>query len=525
MESILLVRRNARCSAACWLIAVVVSCGGLAAVGCGRVSESMPPLDTQPRPAGSVAGITPQSVAEIKNFCGDCHALPLATSFPRDRWAKEVRQGYEFYLESGRSDLKRPVERDAIRFFAGDAPERLETVPVSRRREFPTNVDFREQMLAPGVFDVTDPAVAHIVWRPGKGDFLASDMRSGAIYRIVVAPQTASMNVLATIKNPCRITAWPQAASEAHVIADLGTFMPVDHQRGGVWLVQEADDSVAVVPLMENLSRVVEVQPLDCDGDGDHDLVVAEFGWRQSGALRLLRFQSDGTYNDTVLDARHGAVAVRVVDLDCDGSDDIVAAFGQEHETVDVYWGDGSGGFLHETIHSLPDPSWGTSSFEVVDIDSDGFPDLVHANGDTLDSGLAKPYHGIRLLRNRGRRRFEAVHVGSMVGACQASVGDIDGDGDLDIVACSLFQAASAVPPGTYDALTWFEQLPDGSFSPHSIAKDTCEHVAFSLADVDGDGRVDVVAGVWKGTESEERWPLVKIYRNVPSGNTLFPQD
>ena len=101
MESILLVRRNARCSAACWLIPVVVSGGGLAAVGCGRVSESMPPLDTQARPAGSVADITPQSVAEIKNFCGDCHALPLATSFPGIVGRKRCGRATSFTWRAG----------------------------------------------------------------------------------------------------------------------------------------------------------------------------------------------------------------------------------------------------------------------------------------------------------------------------------------------------------------------------------------------------------------------------------------
>ncbi len=509
------VRTEARCNGLCWLGAALCLCGGLTSVGCGRASESMTALDIQARPAGSVADISPQSLAEIKKFCGDCHALPLATSFPRDRWPKEVRQGYEFYLESGRSDLIRPVERDAILFFASEAPERLECQPVSLRQEVPTEVQFVEQTLAPGVFDVSSPAIADLIWRPDTVDFLASDMRYGAIYRIDIASQKASMNVLATTRHPCRITVSPQAQGDGYLIGDLGSFLPADHRNGGVWLLPGGGEFAAAMPLVESLPRVVEVQPFDCHGDGDSDLVTAEFGWRQSGSLRLLLSNADGTYTDTILDARHGAVAVRIVDFDCDGSQDIVAAFGQEHETIDVYWGDGTGRFQHETIHSLPDPSWGTSSFEVVDIDKDGLPDLVHANGDTLDSGLAKPYHGVRVIHNLGQRRFKVSPVGLMPGACQASAGDIDGDGDLDIVACSLFQNASKAPPGTYDALTWFEQLSDGSFSPHSIAKDTCEHVVFSLADIDADGRIDVVAGVWQGTESDQRRPLIRVYRNT----------
>ena len=36
-------------------------------------------------------------------------------------------------------------------------------------------------------------------------------------------------------------------------------------------------------------SAAALVDPFDYDGDGDTDVLVAEFGWRKTGALRLLR--------------------------------------------------------------------------------------------------------------------------------------------------------------------------------------------------------------------------------------------
>lgn len=499
------VRRGLAWAAVVWSVATT---------GCGRTSESVKAIDQSSGPTASISAIDPHSLAEITAFCGDCHKLPLSTSFPRSRWPKEVRQGYEFYLESGRADLRRPVELDAIRYFSEAAPEKLPIEPVSRRQELPTTVRFERMPLAAGVFDAIDPAIAHILWREEHGDFLASDMRSGSIYRFDLRPASAASEVLTTLNNPCRIVSWP-GAHATFVVGDLGSFMPADHDRGSVRLLGDFQAGSDASILATGFSRVVEAQPFDSDGDGDLDVVVAEFGWRQTGALRLLVAEADGSYRDTVLDPRHGAVAVRIADLDADGHDDIIAAFGQEHETVDVYWGDGSGSFTHEIIHAFPDPSWGTSGFELVDIDHDGLLDILHANGDTLDSGLAKPYHGIRVIRNHGSRRFKATEVGAMVGACQASAADLDGDGDLDIVACSLFQNASSEPPGTFDAITWFEQLPDGSFTPHGIARDSCEHVAFALADVDDDGRIDVVAGVWQGQEMGEPRPSVVVYRNL----------
>ena len=101
-----------------------------------------------------------------------------------------------------------------------------------------------------------------------------------------------------------------------------------------------------------------------------------------------------------------------------------------------------------------------------------------------------------------------------MVGVCQVSAADLDGDEDIDLVACALFQDAPRSPSGTFDGLTWFEQNQDGSFTPHSVARDACEHVAFELADLDADGRVDIVAGVWQGAERGETRPIVVVYRN-----------
>lgn len=458
--------------------------------------------------------LSAESRATIERFCGDCHRLPLASSFPRDRWPAEVRQGYDFYLTAARSDLERPVERDAIRFFEDQAPERLSIPRAADRSERPTTIRFVPEPLSP-VFTADDPAVAAMHWRQEQRDMLVSDMRRGTVERWTLTPGAEAVETVAELRHPCRIVPLNVTGEGGtYLVSDLGSFLPSDHDRGAIWRLEESATGFATELLRDGLARLVEAHPIGAEGN-DTTLVAAEFGWRTTGALRLVTATPDRS-NDRVLDPRHGVVAARIADMDGDGRADIVAAFGQEHETVDVYWNRGDGEYEHAVVHAFPDPSWGTSGCEIADIDGDGRFDILHANGDTLDSGLAKPYHGVRWLRNRGDRSFEVREIGLMPGVCQASAADLDGDGDLDVAACSLHQAAALDPAGTYDSLAWFEQQPDGSFTPHSIERDTCNHTCFALADIDEDGRIDLVAGTWQGQETRTAAPAAVVYRNLP---------
>ena len=66
--------------------------------------------------------------------------------------------------------------------------------------------------------------------------------------------------------------------------------------------------------------------------------------------------------------------------------------------------------------------------------------------------------------------------------------------------------------------MIWVEQGPGGLWFPHSIERDDCRYAAFTLADADGDGRIDIVAGVWLAESSGVPAPAIRVWLNrVPT--------
>ena len=527
----------------CCLLARVAMLVAWAGAGCDarQARPTLPPASPAVARSSQAAAITtvpeplsPAARERVERFCSACHPLPESENFPRDQWPAEVRLGFDLYRASLRSDLPEPPEAEAIRYFQEHAPTSLAIPRAADRAESPSPVRF-EAVAVPGIPAREVPAVSQVLARPGRGgdaegvELLTADMRSGEIRRWRLAGDAAASGVLALAGHPCRLSPVPGRA-DAWFVGDLGSYMPEDHDHGAVRLLDgsTAGDPVAsgssavagsLTPIREGLSRVVEAIPFDFDGEAPLDLLVLEFGWRRTGALRVLLAAGEGgePAGQRVLDPRHGCLAARIADVDGDGAEDVVAVFAQEHETVDVWYRRGPGEFDHRQILRLPDPSWGSSGLDVADIDGDGDPDILHCNGDTMDSGLPRPTHGVRVLVNGGGRAFENVEIARIPGVSQATAADVDGDGDLDVVACSLLPADGGRPAGTFDSLSWIEQTPDG-WRPHSIQRDHCDHAAFALADIDGDGRTDVVAGTFLAEADAGATPLLRVWLNRPAG-------
>ena len=180
------------------------------------------------------------------------------------------------------------------------------------------------------------------------------------------------------------------------------------------------------------------------------DLLVAAFGWRLTGQVAIMENTTAAgaqpSFTRHTIDPRTGSISAIPVDLNHDGKMDFVALLAQEHEAVIAYINTGAGfTFEQQVIYAAPHPNWGSSGIQLVDLDKDGDLDVLLTHGDTFDDGIVKPYHGIQWLENTGTYPFVEHSIAGMPGVHRAVAVDMDGDGDLDIVACALLASGSDV--------------------------------------------------------------------------------
>lgn len=129
-----------------------------------------------------------------------------------------------------------------------------------------------------------------------------------------------------------------------------------------------------------------------------------------------------------------------------------MALFGQGDEGIFNYYNQGEGKFKEEPVLRFP-PSYGSSFFDLTNINEDGFVDIIYSAGDNADyPPVVKPYHGIRIYLNDQQNHF----FYSLPGAHQAIPADFDQDGDQDILLGSL--AFEVITKGVY-LQQWIQEV------------------------------------------------------------------
>ena len=224
-----------------------------------------------------------------------------------------------------------------------------------------------------------------------------------------------------------------------------------------------------------DITGMTSVAIADVNGDGIQDVIVSD-GSGSANGVRVLLNDGHGVLSADVSYASEsgsglGPVSLIAVDLDGDGFPDLITANGRDG-TVSVLLNQGDGSFAAAVSYPAgTDPV----AVAVADVNGDGFPDLMVA-----DLGA----NSVQVLLNDGHGGFTAPSA-QRVGASPVAVafGDVDGDGRLDVVVVDRDDNTAGILIGHGD----------GSFEPAQFVSTGAQPGWLCAQDLDGDGKPDLV--------------------------------
>lgn len=239
------------------------------------------------------------------------------------------------------------------------------------------------------------------------------------------------------------------------------------------------------VLLPGGISNMLVVRAGDVNSDGMPDLVALD------SERRLLLFVNNGDasfaplVSQAPLDASVGAEDLALADIDADGSLDAITV---RRASVHCHLGDGAGDFGATRV-ALPELSYGAAS---GDMDGDGDPDILLSSA-WLEQGAPG--------------EFTVMHTIG-VGAPRQKAADFTGDGLMDTYTSD----ESDQEP---DSIAWYRNSGDGQFERIPLAASWPDTWDAQAWDLDADGDLDLLRAA-SGSIG-----VIYDYRNDGAGNLI----
>ena len=244
--------------------------------------------------------------------------------------------------------------------------------------------------------------------------------------------------------------------------------------------------------------RAIEI--VDFDNDNKLDVVhidsnIANANWYKN--------MGNGTFTmqQLLITSNQNIRDVKVIDTNNDGFKDVLLTVRGENKIV---WKNNNGLGVFGSENHITHICYNPNRVDYGDIDNDGDYDLVSSSG---SDGKLAWYKNVDGIGNYTQP--QQVIVQNLVSASNATLGDMDNDGDLDFVATSWYQNN-----GDFSTIVWYENSDGlGNFTTqHLVVSNTEQILKIRVIDIDNDNDLDIISASYNN--------LISLYKN--NGNGTF---